>query len=537
MGIRVTIDGIDYPVEGYDVDEAATPIAAGDTSGHVGTISFTTPSIPRPHLLIGDAYELHDTRKGFMLGTIDSVNINRHNGNVTFTGPSRMGQLNIYNVRAEPYVGTLGGAIEYYLSLANIEHQYRIDDSIKDRPVVLQGWLGELWYYLKMLAVAQDCDIALVSGVIVVRPIRIRETELGREIAADISVGGESTAQAVEVARYNNRAITNGLVYPVGGWNDDTPIISVSAGERMVQEIEINASLSSVQQPVMKRGVPRHYSQSSEFCITNDEGNIVDPDAWDRAGGELYVEIGEDTKTLILTIKAPDLMNTKKGPIRTYSLAYGKTREAENDWERWGSLRIFGTGVAFKKEEVRVSTALSKNQTDDEVGETINNPFISTTADVYRTGLRAAARYGGLTKMYGGEVVSINRRGDTGMANYPLWDEVIDATGTWEQVAAGLASWGEITDHWYSFVRDRYENQVFGNVTGSRVWNRDTQRWYRIREAKVTASTIRVEQAEDDTLWEDFMAVRTGIETWADYRDLHAGISTWGKVELIGLGE
>lgn len=553
MGIKAVIGGHEYQANEYSVEESATPIAAGDTSGHVGEVRFTIPAIDRnlnpesriakfgPQILIGQPYELHDSRKGFVLGTISSANIDRGSGEYVLAGSSRMGALNIYNVTANPYVGTLAGAVEYYLSLAGIEHQWLVDDVIADMPVVLPGWFGELWYHLKMLVVAHECDIALVSGVIVVRPIRVRETELGREVSADIEIGGGSTAQAVEVIQHNNRPITNALVYPPGGWGDETPILTVAAGERLEQELELSASVSSIVQPVMKKFVPRYGSTTSEFCITNDEGNVVDPDEWARLGGWLKVTIGPDTKTLILTIKAPDMWNTKNGPVRTYSLGYGKSSDT-HDWERYGSLRIIGTGVAFHRQEIMVRTALSENQTDDEVGETVDNPFISSRDDVFRTGTRAALRYTGQYKTYGGEVISINRRGDTGERNYPTWGEVIAAAGGTDQswadgmtgVSAGLDTYDEITEHWYSFVRDRYTNQVFGNVTGSRVWNRDTNRWYRIRDARVTAESISIREAEDDTTWADAETYYSDINTWADYKALYDGL-TWGQVDLIGL--
>ncbi len=125
-----------------------------------------------------------------------------------------MGSLNVYGIQAQPFVGTLRAAFEYYLSLAGLTTDLFVDDSIGSRPVVFPGWSGELWYYLKLMAAAQDCDVSLVSGIILLRPIRSRIATQDRDTDRGVSSGSTTLAQAVEVYQYDNRAITNELVYP-----------------------------------------------------------------------------------------------------------------------------------------------------------------------------------------------------------------------------------------------------------------------------------------------------------------------------------
>lgn len=229
MGFRLLIDGRDYEAEGFSVQEAATPLAAGDSSGQVGTISFSIPQpdpdvVPNhpinlfgPNYLLGKHVRLDDTRKGFTLGTVSQARRTQRSALIEVTAISRLGELNIYNVQAQPFVGTLDDAFQYYLSLANITYDFAVDPSIATRPVIFPGWNGELWYHLKQMAVAVDCDISLVSGVILLRPIRARVATRGRDIDRTFSVGGGSLAQNIEIINYDNRVITDELVYPPGG--------------------------------------------------------------------------------------------------------------------------------------------------------------------------------------------------------------------------------------------------------------------------------------------------------------------------------
>lgn len=181
MGFKVTFTGLPGGTSGslqaidYSVEEAATPLAAGDSSGQVGTFSVTIP-VPDGALttsratpwrflrtigetiFIDTQVRIDDARKGFTLGRVTSSSVSRDGGTLSLSGVSRLGSLNVYGVQAQPYVGTLSGAFTYYLSLANVTTDFFIDDDIASKSVVFPGWSGELWYYLKQMAAAVDCD-------------------------------------------------------------------------------------------------------------------------------------------------------------------------------------------------------------------------------------------------------------------------------------------------------------------------------------------------------------------------------------------
>lgn len=544
MGFKFEIGDRTYEAVEYTVQEAATPLAAGDSSGQVGTFSISLPvpdpdinpnhpvTVFGPQVLVGESIRIVDTRKGFTLGRVESVSQARGNGSFTVNGTSRLGLLNVYGIQAQPFAGSLADAFEYYLSLANVTTDLFVDSSIATDPVVFPGWNGELWFNLKQMAAAIDCDISLVSGIVLLRPIRSRIASRGRDIDRSVETGGGQLALNVEVYQYNNRVITNELVYPPGGWSEEVTVITVNAGETVEEVIELSASVSSITQPVMQTFVSRTHDSSSVFTVVGDDGLPIDPAQWTANGGSLVVSINPDTVSLTVRVTAPTgLPNASGELIGVYGIALSDT----DSTGRYSTLRILGSGVAFDKQLVRIPTGVSPLRTSTEVGVTIDNPFISTREQLYRAGTRAAKQYTGRVQTLSGSVVSINRLGDSGQATYPTYADVqaIAAGRTYAQMQTewGGMTYGGLQAMFFETVRDNFENQVFGNVAGARIWDAKTRRWYRIRSGTLNASSIQF-NADDDLLYSDVQAVLAG-KTYAQVQALFNGFA-YAQVALAG---
>jgi hypothetical protein len=563
MGFRVDIDGLKTEIADYSVEEASSPLAAGDSSGAVGSFTVTVPvpdpSLPLPsqdtpwrkirllgpQFLIDKSVRLYDSRKGFTLGTIRTSSLSQDGGTITLSGTSRLGSLNVYGIQAQPFVGTLRDAFTYYLGLAEVTTDLFVDDEIADRQVVFPGWHGELWYYLKLMAAAQDCDISLVSGIILLRAIRKRIATQNRDTARSISTGGDTLAQAVEVYQYNNRPITNELVYPPGGWNPEVQVLNVNAGETAEYTLELSASVSSIQTPVMQTSVGQDYNASSVYTIVADDGLPVQPSLWAASGGLVSIKIAEDTTHLLVTLRGATGVPTAAGaPAQNFSIALG----SDTTGNRYSTLRIVGTGVAYTKTKKRIRTGVPASKTATDIGVTIDNPFISTTNDLYRAGTRAAKQYAGAVMTLTGSVTAINRRGDTGEATYPTYGQVenelksaLGGAVTYAGVQShylttlSLSSYESVRQYWFEFFRNDDIDQVFGNVQGARIYDRKSRRWYRIRQGNLTPAAIGIGSAEDDLIHEDIQELYQGL-TYAGVRTiLGDGALTYREVELIGL--
>lgn len=585
MGFRIDIEGMKIEAADYSVTEASSPLAAGDSSGQVGTFSLTVPipdeyvalgtevrgygygegpygegpyggsyfqgietspwkviRVLGPQVLEGKSVRIEDPRKGFTLGTITDSSESRDGGTITLSGVSRLGSLNVYGIQAQPFIGTLRQAFTYYLGLANLTTDLFVDDAIGDRPVVFPGWSGELWYNLKLMAAAQDCDVSLVSGVILLREIRKRVATSDRDTSRTVTAGSGTLAQAVEVYQYNNQPITNQLVYPPGGWNKEVEVLNVNAGETAEYTLELSASLSSIQEPEMQTFVAENYNSSSVYTIVADDGLPVNPTQWRAFGGSVRIEILPDTTRLLVTLRGAEGIPTSAGALaQNFSLALG----SDTTGNRYSTLRIVGTGVAFNRVKKRIRTGVPASKTSTDVGVTIDNPFISTVNDLYRAGTRAAKMYSGASMGLSGGVIAINRRGDSGVATYPSYGQVETAlkqslgpTVTYGGVQSyynglGLITYEQVRQHWFEEFRDDDVDQVFGNAQGARIFDRKTRRWYRIRQADLTPGGITISSADDDLTIGDIQGLYDGLT----YNDVQSMLNTftYREVELAGL--
>lgn len=558
MGFQASFAGLPSGVPGtlpladYSTQEDASPLAAGDSSGSVGTFTLTVP-VPDPYIasipgspwylldtlgesiFLDTTMTLSDSRKGFTLGTVHSASRSHDGGTITLSGTSRLGNLNVFGIQAQPFVGTLADAFEYYLSLGGETSQFLIDPSIADRQVVFPGWYGELWFSLKQMAAAQDCDISLVSGLILLRPIRARVAQNNRDTSRTTPIGGGTLAQSVEVYQYNNRAISGELVYPPGGWNYEVQVMNVNAGETATFTLELSSSVSFIEPPEMLEFVSQDHSSSSVYTIVSDDGLPVNPALWASRGGGLSVRISDDTTHLEVTLTGARGVPTASGAeAQNFSVALG----SDTTGNRYSTFRIVGSGVAFTKEKKRIRTGVAATRTATEVGVTIDNPFISTVNDLYTAGTRAAREFAGTSMILTGDVVSINRRGDSGVATFPTYDFVqAEYLGlTYDQVALRFENRGtyaDAQDFWDEAAKNEDEDQVFGNAQGARVFDRKSRRWYRIRTANLSPGGIGISGADDDLIFEDMQGFYADL-TYDDVQGFFNGF-TYQQSELLGM--
>lgn len=550
MGTRVTIGAYSYEAASFTVSESSSPLAGGDTSGGVGDISVDIPApfedLTHPLLRFGSAWlidqpiTIKDSRYGTTTGSVIGAGVS--NGIISVSATSRLAKLNIYNVNAKPFIGTLGGAFQYYLSLAGITSEFYVDPLVSTVPLTLRGFSGELWFYLKQLAASRDCDISLVSGIIVLRPIRTRTAETGRFIAVDPTTGIGSLAQTIEIYWYQSTAITDQLVYPPGGWVPEVEVLTVNAGETTEYQLELSASVTTIQAPVASTSVASGYTASSVYTIVADDGLPVPVAQWAANGGSLVVKVNPDTTSLTVTLVGATGIPVLGGNIaKSFSVALVSGASGN----RYSTLRIVGTGVSYLRTKQVLRTGVSSTQTSNLIGETIDNVFITNLQDLYRIGLRSAARYAGLVPVVSGSVTAINKRGDSGSVDYPTYGEVKSALdpilGVGFSYSASqtryltvnlLPNYGAVQDYWFDTVRSDFANQAFGNVNGARIKDPVSKRWYRIRQGSITPASVQFD-GEDDLLYGDFGAQYAGV-TYSTLQTARAGL-TYQQDRMVGL--
>lgn len=488
----------------YSVIEDSTPTDPTDTTGGYGQFTVGIGELEDTRYLHGVPINLRISSQGETVGTVRGLGGDGHGA--TVTADSRLAQLNAVRT-AQPVNGTLASVFTYYLSLVGINTGIVVDTSIGSTLVVYPGWSGNVWDQIRKMATALGAEVALVSNNVVLRPVRLRDAETYRNDAPNWNLDSSQMARSIEVYWYDPTPVTNSLVYPTGGWNPEVPILTVGAGETQTFDIPLSASLSSISQPVAQDFVDRYYTASSVYAVTGNDGLPYLAAQWLAEGGSVTATVNADTRSITVTVVGAS--GTQFAP---YSIAV-----ASGPSDRYSSLRLVGTGVAYTRNLLTLDSSVDPDVVSVEVGATVDSEFITSLDQAMHTGLWGLKRWG--SPRYTISVTSggINRVGDSGSYRYPTVAE-FDAVYSGDLVSDFDAEWSgqqveDFNAYMISLVSNEFANQAFGNVGGARVPFRDTI--FRIRTATNGSRSITY-SAEDDTTVGDFDSRWDGM-TVADF--------------------
>lgn len=515
-------------ISNYSVREESTPVDPADSTGAAGIITVNMLEGVKTEIEVKRMYRktllLEDRGLGSTRGIVRVPS--GSNKQLALTADLRTNLL-VAHRTAEPYNGFVTGYLEYLLSLVGITSGYVINDIYDTMPAVFIGWQGEVWLKIKQLMAAIGGEATLASGNIVFRPLRGRQTIDRRDAELSWSVDDSSLALSVEGYWYESTYQVGALAYPKGGWNDNVQVYQVDARETIEFDIPVEASLTSITQPVAQDYVDRYHSSSSVYAVNGSDGLPIPAAQWLATGGKVEVEIGDDTRSLIVRITGADL--DRYAPFRI-AVAAGPS-------DTYSSLRIVGTGVFYTKHLQVFNTSVDEELTTTEVGATIDTEFITSSEVLSERMLWTASRFGGPRQTINVRTRGINRSGDSGSYRYPTmadFNAYATAQG-WSTVAHFNASAGDPPEDWdlisdfnawwmAQTEDDDFANQAFGNIAGARRFHAGL--WFRIRTNDVTAGGVSY-MAENDTTVGDFNAYANeqGWSTIADFNAAWAGAS------------
>lgn len=500
-GADVKIGGENYyNVGGYSVVEDATPLDPSDLTGGFGQITVALPDRIAVRRTMGKELSLTDGSLGQIVGTVRNLKGDLSAGEVVAN--SRLGQLAVERT-IQPFVGLLGDALEYYLSLCGITTGIVVEPTVASVSVKLPGGRFFVYDQIEKLGAAYGFETSLVSSNVVFRRPQQRVAAAYRDASTDWSLSQDQFAQTVQGYYYNTSAGTQ-IAYPVHGEVDEVSPYQVDSGSVREDEIRLDASLSSVEQPVAVGSVSRYDTSLSVYTVVDNADQIVSPAQWVGNGGRVEVTIGEDTRTLKIKIVAASL--PARGPFRI-AMPLG-----ENEY--FSSLRIRGTGVFWQQELMTLYIHDDVDLAPDEVGTLVDSEYMETADQLYHRLLRTAARYGTDRQTIRVTSGGVNRLGDSGSAEYPTIGDVelmfpgatIGSIAT--ELGPTIADWNA---ELFESVRSDFKNQAFGNVAGARVL--DEGSYYRIRTATITPQSVTYEAERDNTI-SDVYHVGETIADW-----------------------
>jgi hypothetical protein len=491
---------------GYTYKEAATPLAADDSSG--ATPSFTAgvsedDDINGTFALLESKIKLTDDLAGNTVGVVRAISST--DGAAGLEIESILSALNA-DVSVAPYNGTLSGAVTFYMTVAGIAgSDYSVDPDIATRNVTFPGWYGPIWDNLKRMCIAQQIEIAAVNGRIIFRAVRKLTGNDERNMSVRFDVDNQTIAKAVEVYYYNNEYRANGLFYPLSG-AEATPF-QVGAGEVTVTSVPINAYISTIAQPIPAISVPLEATTASIYTVIDKDGAIVDPAVWAGSGGSITAAAGNDPDELIITVTGAAI--DARAPFR---IAMPMNPLDKENKDTFPSLRIAGSGVFFNKKLFTIPTGADPKLAIAAVGQTIDNPFISTVDQASKAGVLAAKNWSGRNKTLSIKATSVANIGLNGsIVFYPYSQFQVDEVGhTYAQFQTAWS--GKTYSDFVAYARQKSVDQklvqAFGNIVGARIPFRDSM--YRIRDVQYSEEGLNY-TAESDTIAKDFASRFSGV--------------------------
>lgn len=494
----------------FSVQEDATPIDPSSSFGGVGQITATLDDFTDSHLLLGEII-LGSGDRGKTSGTIR--NLSSRDGILTITADSVLGLFNA-NHTAMPQNTTLGAAIQYYCDLVGIPNDVLVDASLTSRSVIYPGWIGNAWTFLKQLLIKEQIELALVYDRIYVRPLHGLVVTLDRTTSQSWSANNQTAAKKIEIYYYNHTYGTQSEVYPL--ITEDATIYQVDAGQTITFTQQLNASLSSVNQPTCVDFVndTTYAGTNGVYAVSGNDGLPITAAQWVAQGGSLSVKVTDDPSIIEVTITGSSMPDY--APYRI-AMSSGSSNF-------YNALHITGTGVTWDKKLITIPTGAPSAITSQDVGVTIDNPYVSTLAQAYTLGMRAAASYSGTTQTLSGSATDINQAGAGAALVQPTFADFNTATVAGSTFADFNALWSgktftDFNTYWEATVADLWANQAYGNAPGARVLEPDVN--YRVTSVTTTESSVQF-TADSDTIMSDFNSVWNGL-TFSDFNTQFAG--------------
>lgn len=517
MAVEITIgdSAVTDKVSGYSITEESTSLDVTDMRGGVGQMSLEVADSRDVRHSRFRTLELVDDDQGKTTGKVSSITVDGFKA--TVTADSRLVAL-VATRSAEPYSGTLAGLLTYYLSLAGVTSGIVIDSSLASVSVTVPGWRGVVLDAIKSLCAVHRIELSLVSNNVVLRPARERLAQNHRNSQWSMSIDDSQLAQSIIVHYLHSATQKTDLAYPVGGWNEDVQIFNVKAGETLEFSVDLaprsgdeglGVSLTSITQPVCVDFVSSD-ATASVYCVAGNDGKPITASQWLATGGNLEVEIGEDSQTLLIRVTGASM--EKFAPYRIAATS--------GSGNFYSSLRVRGNGIFYDRRKLTMFTGNDEDTAPTEVGAEVDIPFLRGYEAAWRAAADALCSWTGPTLQLAVTTRGINRAGDTGSAAYPTIDD-FNALYPTEDFDQFNALWptedlDELNSYLFSLVENAFENQAFGNIAGARV---DAESFFaRIRSATVSPAQITYRADNDTTItdWNEHYGADLNFDEFND---------------------
>jgi hypothetical protein len=377
---------------GLTMDEDVTGLDAANISGGTSQARITIPLDNNRDSYLGLGAEVQETALGNFFGRVRDTDEDETAGSVALTLDESLSLLNAW-VTAPPQSGTLASVVRNWAALAQAPlRPFVFEDGTGTIPVNAPGFVGNLYDKMRELLAAYQVEMVTVNGNHVVRkPLQDIVILDNFSEPPKVVSNLQETAQYVRVHWYDNEFVENAEVYPLAKNpqedKEDVPeptIYSVGAAETLKVDIQLRASLLTVNQPTYVAFVPNEsVSGVGVYTAVGTDNLPITPAQWAAGGGSLTVNISPDDPSVVqVTIVGPDFPN----------LAPFRIAMSSGSGNYYNALHITGTGMLIRDQWVDLPTGALPSATGQEFAVECTNPFISSRTQAYQAGAVIAGR-------------------------------------------------------------------------------------------------------------------------------------------------
>lgn len=197
----------------WDVQDDATPTIIGTGTGSVGNLNLTATPATLSKYLDGNTLTLTHDVYGTYLATVDSLSMKT--SQVVITAFGLMGQLNVEKVAPPVFAAsTLSDAYATYIGLCFNTPPTISYTATSNPTVAYPAWSGNVWDKLNELGAITKTEIAVVSGVIVIRDLGTlasRPLDISGLTDEDVTidVNSDNIALTIELESCNSTSVDN----------------------------------------------------------------------------------------------------------------------------------------------------------------------------------------------------------------------------------------------------------------------------------------------------------------------------------------
>ena len=383
--IKVDLPGINTNVSNYSFTVNVPSMDPTNSEGSSGSISFDTGPLTRPQHYRNGLFTLTDSRFGGISGRVSEIGFG--SGSVNFTAETVFQRLTATSTIKPKFGASTLACMTAVLALGGFTCD-GLDNTNSD---VFPGWSGSILNYLQMFCAARQKEYVVEGTILHFRPIRgANYTNSLKSIS--FTLNDQSLAQNIEVVDYACVTGNNIEFFPAAA-QDVTQVLTVETDGRIVYDVKINGWVETLNQPTQTNlvGPGIQDGTTGTYCVSANDGLPITTGQWSSTGGRIFVESTNDPSVIRITVWGPSGITVDGvDPLSPYSIA-----ASAGDGVYYNALHITGRGIRYTPTTHRLATGATSDTTIEELGATVENPFLSTLGLAYDVGLRSAQTFAG----------------------------------------------------------------------------------------------------------------------------------------------